>query len=822
MDRYELLDEIGTNHYATIWKSYDTQMARYVAIMVLHDKFFQNPSRADAIWRDVKAMSEITDKNLVSVHDIVPDKRWVVMQLMRGTLGSMLEQSAISADLGRSVLRQILEALTSIHRAGRIHGDVKPNNILYNDEGRVRLSFSPGLYIGGTVPYRQDDQKYQAPELLKTDTFGEVGPAADLYCLGFSILALLKGPGFDSLFRGARLDPKTAWTRWHGDPNQALPPAATVVPGLPGDLAHVIDGLLKKNVSERYSSAEQVLKDLDDLPIELVEVKPEVPTETPKPQARPPKGGVGSTQLITGEAERPQTPIKRAAPVHAHRPQRGPVRGTAALKPWTKEWMNAKLQNPYIMAAVIALILLPVLLIGIAKFSSDSEAAGRTVQFRFESPGDNASITAWLDGQPVEVRDGVVVTTVPADRQEIALKAQADGYMTFAQNYRVADLSNEPVTIRLEKLVARNDDNEGKRQGGDGQGQDGGTDDGKPLIDHTVSSSVAVAPSGDTQEGSTKASSGGDSSKPENPGDPPHTDADKAKALLAQARQQILQGMHEPAKQKLNDAIGLVANLPELHRTRAIVHIALSNLDEALADLTAELAISPDDAVSHMLLGQVYANQARLDDAMQAFDKAITLDPKLEDAWAGRIFVHISQGRFQEALEDCNQLLALVPNHPVVLNSKGAALWRLGRHQEALEILDAALAEQPYYHEALFNRGCLLLDMGTTAKNQLDSRKYYERCIVDLSEVVKLRPEFAQGYYYRGRAYSESTRRSRSANDHLDAAIADFTRAIELQPDYPAAYRERSIVYQARGQVQQAQEDLKRAQSPNPTLGANQ
>src|SRR5688572_19209149 len=114
MDRYELLDEIGTNHYATIWKSYDTQMTRYVAIMVLHDKFFQNPSRADAIWRDVKAMSEITDKNLVSVHDIVPDKRWVVMQLMRGTLGSMLEQSAISADLGRSVLRQILEALASI------------------------------------------------------------------------------------------------------------------------------------------------------------------------------------------------------------------------------------------------------------------------------------------------------------------------------------------------------------------------------------------------------------------------------------------------------------------------------------------------------------------------------------------------------------------------------------------------------------------------------------------------------------------------------------------------------------------------------------
>ena len=67
--------------------------------------------------------------------------------------------------------------------------------------GFVKLSFSPGLILGGQVPQRQKDFKYLAPEMV-APPWGELGPQADLYCLGFTALEQLCGSAFDGHFRG--------------------------------------------------------------------------------------------------------------------------------------------------------------------------------------------------------------------------------------------------------------------------------------------------------------------------------------------------------------------------------------------------------------------------------------------------------------------------------------------------------------------------------------------------------------------------------------------------------------------------------------------
>lgn len=465
MDRYETLAELGKNHYATVWEGFDYQTNRKVAIMELSEKLLRDPRKAELVWRDVQAMADISDKNLVSVHDIVPNRGWVVMELMRGHLGAYVGRQAVTQELARSVLRQVLEALDKIHRAGRCHGDVKPRNMLYNDEGRIFLGFSPGLYLGGVALYRQEDQKYQAPELLNADAFGEVGPAADLYCLGFSVLELLKGPGFDALFRGAGVDPQTAWTRWHGDPDQKLPAAREVAPNLDPEMASVIDRLLRKRVADRYQSAAQVLGDIHDAPLAYVDV----PSEATVPSRRAPMG-----QAVQIEAESPFTPepIRAPAPKPKSDPRRPvaehgrtpapvgrapvPVPGDPPPKRWSREWINKKLENPWIMGGVLALLLLPVLFVLWAKIGG-GEPPEQTLALAVEAPDADEIRVTIDDDKPVVARDGKAVLAIarqPEDKK-VTIAIEADGYEPATATFERGSVPAEHKIEMVKKAPRR-------------------------------------------------------------------------------------------------------------------------------------------------------------------------------------------------------------------------------------------------------------------------------------------------------------------------------------------------------------------------------
>lgn len=471
MDRYEQLREIGHNHYATIWEGHDFQTERSVAIMQIHSQFLQDERRRERIWRDVKSLSKVKDKSIVPVHDILEDNGWVVMELMKGHLGSRLTEGPITPDLARSVLRQVLEALREIHKAGYCHGDIKPHNMLYNREGKILLSFSPGLFLGGTVPYRQEDQKYQAPELLKTDTFGEVGPPVDLYCLGFSVLESLKGPGFDSLFKGTKTDPKTAWTRWHGDPNQHLPAAASVVPDLPQDLSIVLDRMLQKMVRDRYENADQVLADLDDAPLQLVDVEPDESTSSSRRRGSSGPAVRHEGGQPTRRSEEPkQKPTQRSRKSRPRRAEdaksgHGPRKGKSPSqhKPWSYEWMNEKLENPYVMTAVIVAIVI-LTLVMLYSMSGPGRGTDRVaVRIVSEPVGAEWTISQMKDDKlvPVQLEEpktdeeepDAPANSTPSEIElslgEYRIHLEKEGYESFEEEFTVK-ASKKPLSLEFE------------------------------------------------------------------------------------------------------------------------------------------------------------------------------------------------------------------------------------------------------------------------------------------------------------------------------------------------------------------------------------
>ena len=152
-----------------------------------------------------------------------------------------------------------------------IHGDIKPSNILVDAQNRVKLgdfglarraSNEDGSLLKGTT-------KYMAPELLSAQ-FGPVGPASDLYSLGFSAYELICGAQFENLFPGLGSfgrDKQIAWMMWHSAADRNMPEINRVLEGVPDDLAKVIQRLVVKDQSRRYQSAKDALWDLQASPL---------------------------------------------------------------------------------------------------------------------------------------------------------------------------------------------------------------------------------------------------------------------------------------------------------------------------------------------------------------------------------------------------------------------------------------------------------------------------------------------------------------------------------------------------------------------------
>ncbi len=264
--RYEILDTIATGDFATVYRGRDLELGREVAIKQIHPQFLADPQQLARYWQEAQLLASLRHPNILTIYDIVRPRGWLILELMQTNLRDHVAGQPIDLDLLRAVMAGSLGALGFLHSNGVIHGDVKPSNILLDARGRVvlgdfglarRASSEEGSLLKGTT-------KYMAPELVAPE-LGAVGPASDLYSLGFSAYDLMCGEQFESLFPGLSTfgrDRQIAWMMWHAAPDRQLPPIQRVLEGVPEDLARVVERLTYKDPAGRYPSADEVLQDL--------------------------------------------------------------------------------------------------------------------------------------------------------------------------------------------------------------------------------------------------------------------------------------------------------------------------------------------------------------------------------------------------------------------------------------------------------------------------------------------------------------------------------------------------------------------------------
>ncbi|MGW5875628.1 protein kinase domain-containing protein [Nocardiopsis terrae] len=260
--RYELMGELGSGAMGTVWRARDTRLDREVAVKEVHLPHGMPPrerERARArMVREAQAAARVSHPSVVTVHDVLEADGvpFIVMELLEGeSLRERLKRSGPLAEAEvERIARPLLGALWAAHRAGVVHRDVKPANIVLTeggarpvltDFGIANLPDHEGTALTGTGAVL-GTAAYAAPERLENDGTSAV---SDLWSLGTTLFEALAGV---SPFRRETLTATLTAVL-----TQPVPP-----PPARGRLASVVGGLLERDPRRRLLP-EQALSLLD-------------------------------------------------------------------------------------------------------------------------------------------------------------------------------------------------------------------------------------------------------------------------------------------------------------------------------------------------------------------------------------------------------------------------------------------------------------------------------------------------------------------------------------------------------------------------------
>ncbi|MBP2323965.1 serine/threonine protein kinase [Kibdelosporangium banguiense] len=285
--RYFIVREIGRGGMGVVWLAEDRTIGRRVAIKELHLPDGIDPQERhifeERVLREARTAGRLNDPAIVTVYDVVQEhgNTFIVMELIEApTLTDIVRQNgALSEEFTARIATQLVSALDAAHRAGVIHRDVKPSNVMVDGNGRVKLTDfgiaqsteDPRLTTSGTLI---GSPTYMSPERLQGK---EAVPASDLWALGATLFYAVEGYGaYDRQTTAASI--------------QAIMNEVAFLTRCRGPLASLIMGLLNSNPEGR-PTAPQVRALLGQATQVAMNTGPTAQTWAPNPTqpSAPPK-----------------------------------------------------------------------------------------------------------------------------------------------------------------------------------------------------------------------------------------------------------------------------------------------------------------------------------------------------------------------------------------------------------------------------------------------------------------------------------------------------------------------------------------------------
>jgi RIO-like serine/threonine protein kinase len=251
--KYRLANKVGEGSYGSVYRAWDSDLERDVAIKILHRRVGDNRLK-DRLLHEGRALAKIGHNNVVSVLGVEAhgDRVGLCMEFVRGkTLADIVRgQGKMSAAEAVLIGEDLCRALSAVHRAGYIHRDVKAKNVMRDDSGRIVLM---DFGTGRTMAQEGNSDRagtplYMAPEVIEG---GQASACSDVYSLGVLLYHLITGDypvRADSVeeLRDAHANRRHRWL-------------SEVRPDLPVAFMQVIERAIALDPEERFANASELL-----------------------------------------------------------------------------------------------------------------------------------------------------------------------------------------------------------------------------------------------------------------------------------------------------------------------------------------------------------------------------------------------------------------------------------------------------------------------------------------------------------------------------------------------------------------------------------
>ena len=285
-DRYQLQEILGSGGMANVYRARDVVLDRPVAIKVLRKEYSSNDNFQKQFWLEARSAANLSHPNIVTVHDFgsADNLLFIVMEHIPGKdLKHLIrERGRFTAHDGVPLLIQACAGVGYAHRAGLVHCDIKPHNMLVSKDMRLKVTdFGIARALATVKPGERSDVVWGSPLYFAPEqAAGEPPtPSSDGYSLGVVLYELLTGT---PPFTAATAD---ELARMHISAEPV--PISEYIPDIPPVLEEIVMKVLSKEPSARYRTADQLGRVLQKFGMTASQPLPRQEVEIPV-QSSPP------------------------------------------------------------------------------------------------------------------------------------------------------------------------------------------------------------------------------------------------------------------------------------------------------------------------------------------------------------------------------------------------------------------------------------------------------------------------------------------------------------------------------------------------------
>ncbi len=753
LSRYEIRGSLGEGASALVYRAWDRELKRLVALKVLRVAAGMSGIARNRFKREAAAAAGLVHPNVVAVYDAAEQdgQPYLVMELIDGrTLQSLLTEGVIPKKTLLGFLEQAARGVAAAHEKGIVHRDLKPANILVTSDGDAKVAdFGLAHLMDSESALTRSGAELGTPYYMSPEQVDgrskESTPATDVYALGAILYEILTGtppharPSLQETFAAIL--------------SQDPAPLRSSDPRIHADLETICLKALEKDPQRRYPTAREFAHDL--------------------------------RAYLAGE-------FISAVPI-----------------PRWKQRLRRALKNRVLVAAVALILLVSV---GAAAMLLRQSAASR---LRLASERELAkrreaalqklgTIQATILERDRELRQRRV-PPAQARRDVEAALAEVDSIVKespdFPQGYYVrargrmligdvdgaerdlrAAVAREPgfrpgwSVLGILKVSEYQSKLEGPARNLQARIQSVG-----PILEEAKTCFTRGWKPGSELEESVRWGL-------------PWTREDQVMERLARAFQLFYQdknrdgaralleegdkeyqaeeyaiwsgvfsGQEEVRMERLTEAIRRAPGYIPAYHYRAMLALMAKDYRTVVSDLDQVLSMNPRAANALLNRGVAKRHLQDHEGAIQDLTRAIEIDPTIQMAFQHRGIVYAGLGKKAESLADFDRAVALSPDDPAAVDDRGIAKLRFGDKLGALLDFSRAIELNPNRPSTLRNRGAMNVE-----------RKEFAAALSDLDRSIQLDPKVPEAFGTRGLA--------REATGDLAGAIQDYEQALRIAP----------------------------------------